>query len=264
MSVFLLTEQCQTTAKVARRICAKKYDSQDFPLIPGAREKEQVYLTFSASSRSPPSLTKNTGQNKERQSGTVKSSALTQTKETMTNKKTPPATDSELLPVSQETTGDGTTGIDMNNLYDVDESTVAYYLKKASHLGCGRPGENPSCQQLKWLCIRLKRAIPFFQLLNETLWGNELKTIQKIFNRYMLDETVSLKERENAAAVCQKLIELIQHILINRQVIRSEFISIGVDQKRLKRMLRLNVEENIDSEAVETAEEQIRASDVAE
>ena len=145
----------------------------------------------------------------------------------------------EAQPVNPAPLPDDNEGIviNMDGIYDCDEKTVLYYLKNASNYSCGQIQPEKARLQLKNLHTKIQRSIPFFKLLYEGLWTEETKMILKAFNAYCKGKSEA--EQDSLSEVQTKLIELMQQIIINRPLIRSELIRHMTHERRLKRILHL-------------------------
>ena len=141
--------------------------------------------------------------------------------------------------------------ISMNNIFTDDIQSVKYYLRKAQYINNYHNPDIPPFRHLRALLVKLKHAVPFCQFAYKNLFIEDIKVLQKMEHKYILDKTVSEKDRVKATEVMERLTELIQLILVNRAFIRYMLWRNKNHFKNLAKMLHINTGQINEGEILE-------------
>lgn len=131
--------------------------------------------------------------------------------------------------------------INMYHIYTDNIASVRYYLKIASDLNGDKLKDRPPYQRLKALLLKIKHVVPMLQFIYENLFIQDIKAIQKLGHKIMLDKKTPENERIMIARSTERMTELIQHLVVNRGFIIYILWQNKHHLKTLTKMLKLNI-----------------------
>ena len=139
----------------------------------------------------------------------------------------------------------------MYNIFTDNISSVRYYLKRARYLNDFHNPDIPPYRHLKALLVKIKRTVPLFQFMYSNIFIEDLKMLQRMEHKYILDKNVSDTDRVKVAQVTERLTELIQQILVNRAFTKYILWKNRSQVKELGKILGINTGQLNMSEAEE-------------